>query len=116
MLNESLLLWLLLLSRHLPTPARWVGGVRRTGIGGRDNNICKGLGAGESLVHLAEFGSSISLAHGLGSGSDAEWRWRGRGRGWIWRLQDNELPPLADSSAESARLSDAGLRRGAAGQ
>lgn len=77
MLNECLLLSLLLLSRHLPTPARWVGGVRRRGIWGRDNSICKGLGAGESLVHLAEFGSSISLARSLGSGSDAEWCWRG---------------------------------------
>lgn len=70
----------------MPILAMWMGGVRERGIQGRDNSICKGLEARESLVHLAVFRSSIRLARSLGPRSDGGWGWRGGGRGGMESL------------------------------
>lgn len=46
----------------------------KRGIQGREDSICKGLEARQSLVHLAKSRSSIRLAHSLGSRNEAEKR------------------------------------------
>lgn len=51
----------------------------RRKIQGREDSICKGLQARQSLVHLAKSRSSIRLAHSLGSRNKAKEgleRWR----------------------------------------
>lgn len=57
-----------------------VGGrEERRGIQGREDSICKGLEARQSLAHLAKSRSSIRLAHSLGSRDEAERPWEGGG-------------------------------------
>lgn len=84
----------------MPILARWLGGVRRRGIQGRNNS--KGLEAREGLMHVAKFKSSISLAESLGSRSDAGWGWRGERQGLDPEaLGLMSLPPLTDSTADN---------------
>lgn len=88
MLNKCKVLLFLLLSRHLPVVAGWLGGVRRRGIQGRDNSTGKGLEARERLVHAAKFRSLVSLPQNLGLGEMQDGSGERRGTGWIWGLWD----------------------------
>lgn len=82
-------------------------------IQGRDNRICKGLGARESLVHVAKLRSSIRLAHSLVSRRDAAWGWREERQGLdLEALVLMSLPPSQTFQPRVPRMMQAGLGEG----
>lgn len=82
-------------------------------IQGRDNRICKGLGARESLVHVAKLRSSIRLAHSLGSRRDAAWGWREERQGLdLEALVLMSLPLSWTFQPTVPRMMQAGLGEG----
>lgn len=116
MLNKCKVLLFLLLSRHLPVVAGWLGGVRRRGIQGRDNSTGKGLEARERLVHAAKFRSSVSLPQNLGLGEMQDGSGERRGRGWIWALGLMSALPSQTAQLRMPRLMQAGQGEGGQGR